>query len=948
MYRLLNTLGLLMLLTASTQAQNLAAYLSGDTSLSKLRLNQILMLSDSTLLVGGESNTMSWVPNGVAPTVLDTSGTGLVARRPGFAFIIRFQKNFSQILNVVVFPENTATNVYRIRTTTPPGQATGDIYISGEREGYEGRFGGYFIARLNNNFVTGTPTGFRWIRNIRVGEVSSGKTDFDGKSWHKTRQPWDVDNQGRVTYAEREEFSFNFSNISRIDANGNREMVKHWQNHTVKYSFNGDSTYVDPYDTLVANRIKPCQTGSFFYVRPGDSIWVNMRYFRLSNRRNDSLVNRKVAAFRIFDSFIMMKHAGTGARVLKSTSQAAYDFVGTDENGNARRHAMPDDYMYSRPCVKLPDSTWDCGTANTPGPTGYTAPNGQFHTSRVGDIVIDKRNNNLYFAYTAVLYNSLFRYFNSDPTGFRFGTLDYNSTVVAMTDSGSIRWWARMYKDDTAGTGFTANQFADHLALDYSNNRLVVMGNGFGTSTSNFWKGNQVTASAGGNGYKNDVTPEHTNVYAWVGSYSLNNLQLLGATYISEYSQTPQRGISSANPLYDGWPEANSISNNESFGPTRGQGVFVDNAGGIYVLGRATRSMTTTNAFIKMYKADVDACRDSLGGGHHFIRKYTPNLSAVEYSSVLGAQWSPITGTNGDAVIVNHLLPYGNNILATGYHTGLNNTMDMPTVNVPSFGRSSYRGESGVFAQLKLNCPTPSPVAVSNIPIQVDSAVTTNISIGSMPGATGYSWFSNLRAVQLGNNLTTTPNNTLRLAGNILSFEMYVAARNACGVSPARGRVVYRTPTVRQSNATTLTVSLPGFTRFTWFRNGDSIATQTTAPLNFTNFGPGSYQVRATNDCGTVLSTIRDLFTAIPAKLNALNLSMYPNPNQGTLFIEGDKLHSNTRIRLVDGQGKIMQLVPQFNGRKAELSLEHLSPGLYQVLVENEAGASQAKIQVVK
>ncbi len=947
MYRLFNTLGLLMLLSASTQAQNLSAYISGDTTASKLRLNQMLMLSDSTILVGGESNTLNWIPAGITPTIFDTAATGLVARRPGFAFLIRFQKNFSQILNVVRFPGNTATNVYRIRTTSAPGQPTGDIYISGEREGFSGLSGGYFIARLNNNFVNGVPTGFRWVNNIRVGEVSSGKTDFDGKSWHKSRQPWDVDNLGRVTYAEREEFSFNFSNISRIDANGQREAVKHWQNHSVVYKYNGDTTYADPFDTSsVTNGTQRCQSGSFFYVKPGDSLWVRMKYSKLSNGAFDSAVVRKVEVARIFDSYVMMKHAGTGARTLKSSSQAAYDFIGTDENGFPRPHAMPDDYMYSQPCVKLPDSTWDCSTANTPGPRGYTAPNGQFHTSRVGDIVIDKRNNNVYFCYTAVLFNSLFRYFNSDPTGFRFGTLDYNSTVVAMTDSGSIRWWARMYKDDTAGTGFTANQFADHLALDYANNRLIVVGNGFGTSTNNFWKGNEVTANAGGNGYKNQVTDNHTNVYAWLGTYSLNNLQLLGATYVSEYSQTPERGIVSPNPTYDGWPEANSITNDESFGPTRGQGVYVDEEGGIYVLGRALRSMTTTNAFIKMYKADTDGCRDSLGGGHHFIRKYSPNLSNVAYSSVLGGQWSPKTGSNGDAVILNHILPYGNNILATGYHTGFNNTLEMPTVNVPAFARSNYRGESGVIAQLKQNCQIPAPVSEVNIPIQIDSAVATDISIIPVAGATGYNWFTNLRAIELGSRTGTE--NTVRLIGNISSFEIYVAAVNACGVSPYTVKQVFRTPTVRQTNPTTLTVSIPGFTRFTWYRNGDSVTTQTTPALNTAAFGPGVYQVRATNDCGTLISSSRDFLVNTKLKANILNLNMYPNPTEGLFFIEGEQLSSSTRFSMIDMQGRKMNISTSYSGKKAALNLSELPIGLYQILVENENGRSQVKVQVVK
>jgi len=313
---------------------------------------------------------------------------------------------------------------------------------------------------------------------------------------------------------------------------------------------------------------------------------------------------------------------------------------------------------------------------------------------------------------------------------------------------------------------------------------------------------------------------------------------------------------------------------------------------------------------------------------------------------LLASQWSPITGTNGDGVTINHILPYSNNILATGFHSGTNNSLEMPTVNVPSFGKSGYKGESGFFAHLKSNCPIPSAVSEFNIPIQIDSAVNTNISIGPVAGASSYSWFANLKSIELGNSNTT--NNAVKLTGNILSFEIYAAARNACGISPFKAKQIFRTPNIRQPNPTTLSVSLPGFTRFVWYKNGDSITTQTSPSLNTNNFGPGVYQVRAVNDCGIVLSSSKDFLVNSQTKLNTLNLTVFPNPTSGLLFVEGDKLDHNTKIRLFDTQGKKVDVLQNFEDKKISLNVSHLPNGLFQIMVENKNGISHFKINVVK
>ncbi|MCC5842509.1 MAG: hypothetical protein JJT96_20500 [Opitutales bacterium] len=107
---------------------------------------------------------------------------------PGtYGFLLQTTGDFSEVLRVVRFPEGSVENVLHIRSTEVPGEPTGNLSISGHRLG--GAQPGYFVARLNNNFVNGVPTGLVWARNVGATRE------------YLTIQPWDVRNDGKVVVA---------------------------------------------------------------------------------------------------------------------------------------------------------------------------------------------------------------------------------------------------------------------------------------------------------------------------------------------------------------------------------------------------------------------------------------------------------------------------------------------------------------------------------------------------------------------------------------------------------------------------------------------------------------------------------------------------------------------------------------------------------------------------
>ena len=130
---------------------------------------------------------------------------------------------------------------------------------------------------------------------------------------------------------------------------------------------------------------------------------------------------------------------------------------------------------------------------------------------------------------------------------------------------------------------------------------------------------------------------------------------------------------------------------------------------------------------------------------------------------------------------------------------------------------------------------------------------------------------------------------------------------------------------------------------YRWFLDGElllddtqSIATQQS----------GTYQVEVTNaqGCVTLSEEVAITVTGVEDELLARQLRIYPNPAASRLLIDS-QMHEEVKVFIYNTSGKKVlesTLSPQREGY--EISLHHLTPGLYLVRFIGEKGAHQKKL----
>jgi hypothetical protein len=262
---------------------NIAAY-AGNAG--NERFNAVVALSDGSFLIGGSAQNLDWIPStatriALPPSGIDSASSGNVG------FLLHLSSDYKTILQVASFPTGTVRDVNRIRLSNLPGATTSGVFISGARD--SGSSDGYYLARLNANFVSGNPTGFSWTHNVNAGGD------------HKERQPWDVGGDGKVVYALGLPIAADWAAVQRLGVNGQPEIVENWSAH---WGTNGE------WDGTPASSYK---AGTLSY------------------------------------SAVVMKAGRKGS--LRSRSQGEFDAQLADGNGLAdRQGSYPDDYYFATPC----------------------------------------------------------------------------------------------------------------------------------------------------------------------------------------------------------------------------------------------------------------------------------------------------------------------------------------------------------------------------------------------------------------------------------------------------------------------------------------------------------------------------------------------------------------------------------------------------------------------
>ncbi|MBK6829217.1 MAG: T9SS type A sorting domain-containing protein [Flavobacteriales bacterium] len=321
------------LFTLSSLAQNnVVTYAGGG---GEEVFNDVVQISDGRVLVIGTADDLSWVDNSVPQFTLTATGIANGLGTNKVPFVLVLDSTAQTLLAVHHLPSNAAEDLRFIKLTNVPGEPTGDIYLSGTTE--DATNGGYFIGKLDNNFVNGDPTGFAWVINVKC---AAGE-------YPKIYQPWDVGGDGKVVYGYGDSHSYNWSAFYRNDADGEPDVVPHWRIH---WPIGGGAEHRGEAATFAGG------IGGLDY------------------------------------SGIVLKRDASRCE-LRSPTATEYNAWLPDGNGGTKKGTWPLDILYSEPC--LPGGT--SNTTDGPGYTGYSGSATFTHGPQ--SVCIDRRTNAMYIGF---------------------------------------------------------------------------------------------------------------------------------------------------------------------------------------------------------------------------------------------------------------------------------------------------------------------------------------------------------------------------------------------------------------------------------------------------------------------------------------------------------------------------------------------------------------------
>ena len=700
-------------------------------SAGRQSFHDVHRLSDGTLLIAGGADDLAWLHPGVPVTTLtggsiDNKNTG----RTGF--LLHLSADAATQLRCIALPAGVAENIRWIKTTSKPGDPTGELYVSGKLDGDE-----YFVAKLNGNFVDAVPSAINWSVNARTSGNSIGQ------------QPWDVGSDGRLVY---------------LDTIGSTQSVRFMTGDGVSLVL-GDlrGTHFTGETNLTAGLENPDPADPDTFNRPryaSDFSGVTASAISIPRDVQSFVYHERAAGEIVFTD--MLTPSVLWADDIDGDGVADWEQWFDDENGSMKRGMWPLDIFL--PAVNF---QWKDGTYRTYGYNGYRSGGG----IEIASITVDRDNNDFYFGVSAQS-----KFYDKSVYGGEEGEQpDFEPFVIGYDATGGLKWWSRLYHEwvDTNGNGVVdygpvgetfweqaetrrspPDQYVDSLAIDYSTepNTLVVNARCHGSNTENLWKGNAVAANPGASGFQNAFTGTESNIHiGWLGRMRADAGTLLNASYLSgyfrnvAYTQAPY-----AEPIHDGWPSHNAGWPNLTSTFAEPASLRVDAGGRVYITGVGPRMVTTFNAYQKMPKHTATVFEGNAPWSE-FVRVFTPDLSQLVYSSCLTGIWtyaSPDAMPEGaDNTEMQGIFPDNNGLLVVGYQRATAGVADgnpIPVNNVPAWGRSTPEGETAIFGRLSF---------------------ITNQNIAP-----------SVRLTQPAANLTVEPGTAVQLAAEASDFDGTIAA----------------------------------------------------------------------------------------------------------------------------------------------------------------------------
>ncbi|MBN8684481.1 MAG: hypothetical protein J0L99_17660 [Chitinophagales bacterium] len=295
----------------------------------------VVQLSNGHYLVSGVADNLDWLPAGTPRIALQTPPIPNNQGNNRIAFLLEFNQSLQEILGIYFLPANAAQDIRHIKLSNAPGEKTGAVYLSGDTD--DSNNGGYFIARLNENFVDAKPTGLAWARSVKAQK----------DAYPDQYRPWDVGPDGTVVFAAGDSHAYNWSAIYALDSLGQDKLMPNWRVHWIS----GGGEYYGAADTY--SGANPLAYSGIVFKRDG-------------NRCE-----------------------------LRSTNLQDYDLWQPDGNGGMKKGRWPLDVLFKAPCTPGVSGN----TTSGPGYSGYSPP-GTF-TYGPQAICIDRRNGDMYIGFNA-------------------------------------------------------------------------------------------------------------------------------------------------------------------------------------------------------------------------------------------------------------------------------------------------------------------------------------------------------------------------------------------------------------------------------------------------------------------------------------------------------------------------------------------------------------------
>ena len=466
----------------------------------------------------------------------------------------------------------------------------------------------------------------------------------DALSGPKDYHPWDVTSDGNVYYVLGQSHTSTWSAIHCLDNSGNRKIIENWRIH-----WKAD--------------------GSEWRGTPASS-------------------NVGTGTAALSYSGIALK--GAGRCELRSWTTADYNQVSPDGNGRTKKGKWPCDFMFNGPC----DNSAPVSVG--PGYSGYRQS-----TSPVwgaSSLVVDKRNNNLYIGMNM-------------KTLLPDGQPDFEPAVIAMNNTGTMLWWSRLYHEESAAgvpNTSTPDQYVDALAIDYTNDKLVVGARCHGNNTENLWRGNSIASNPLASGFQNQFTgagPASNIHLSWLGKLGLSDGTLSNSTYMGEFTEgTNNYGAPLADSNSSGWPNPNAGWPNLNTTRMAKNALKVSTNGDVIVAAVGRRTMTTANA----YQPNINPLTSgtSVGAWNNFVRVYDSNFSAPKYSSMITGAWNSANGTGGDNTDIFGVCKTNLGVVCVGRQTAnattsVANGNNIPVTNVTPWGTATPTNESAILVYYK-------------------------------------------------------------------------------------------------------------------------------------------------------------------------------------------------------------------------------------------------------